>query len=137
MPRECEREKKMDQFIRWIGMVALVLAAGCGKQEVQVVKPRPAQETDVAVWVDQVGITGGQIQREASRLFSNVPKNLPPDQIPAIQMKLLQQAVDNLVVRQLVKAEMDRSNVLISREEIEKGSRTLKRGWGKATRWRC
>ncbi|NCA83077.1 MAG: hypothetical protein EOM72_10080 [Opitutae bacterium] len=120
----------MDQFIRWIGMLALVLAAGCGKKEVQVVKPRPAQETDVAVWVDQVGITGGQIQREASRLFSNVPKNLPPDQIPEVQMRLLQQAVDNLVVRQLVKAEMDRSNVLISREEIEKGKQDLEKGLG-------
>lgn len=120
----------MNQFIRWIGILALVLAAGCGEKDVQVVTPRPAQETDVAVWVDQVGITGGQIQREASRLFSNVPKDLPPDQISAIQMKLLQQAVDNLVVRQLVKAEMDRSNVLISREEIEKGKQDLEKGLG-------
>ena len=120
----------MAHCIRWIGMLALILAAGCGKKEAQVVKPQMPQDKEVAVWVDEVGITAGQIQREASRLFSNVPKNLPPEQMQAAQMKLLQQAVDNLVVRQLVKAEMDRSGVLISREEIEKGKLDLEKGLG-------
>jgi parvulin-like peptidyl-prolyl isomerase len=121
----------MTQFIRWIGVLALVLAvAGCHKKEAQVVTPRQTLGTEVAVWVDQVGITGGQIQREAGRLFANVPKDVPPEQMPTIQMKLLQQAVDNLVIRQLVKAEMDRSGVLISQEEIEQGKRDLEKGLG-------
>jgi parvulin-like peptidyl-prolyl isomerase len=120
----------MKKFIRWIGVAALVLASGCGKKEAQVVTPKPPMGTDVAVWVDQAGITGGQIQREATRLFANVPKDLPPEQMQAVQMKLLQQAVDNLVVRQLVKAEMERSGVLISQEEIDKGKQDLEKGLG-------
>lgn len=120
----------MTQVSRWIGILGLVLATGCGKNAAKVVTPRAPQVSEVAVWVDQVGITSGQIQREAARLFSNVPKDLPPEQISAIQMKLLQQAVDNLVVRQLVKAEMERSNVLISAAEINQGKKDLEKGLG-------
>lgn len=121
----------MTQLIRWISVLALVWAvAGCKKKEAQVVNPRAATESEVGVWVDQVGITAGQIQREAARLLSSVPKNVPPDQMGAIQMRVLQQAVDNLVVRQLVKAEMERSNVLISQEEIEQGKIELEKGLG-------
>ena len=108
----------------------VVAAVGCNKKEAQVVTPKPMTGTEVAVWVDQVGITGGQVQREASRLFSKVPKDVPPEQLPTIQMKVLQQAIDNLVVRQLVKAEMERSGVLISQEEIDKGKQDLEKGLG-------
>jgi peptidyl-prolyl cis-trans isomerase C len=125
-----ERKTTMVQMMRWIGVLALVLAAGCGKKEEQVVTPNPSMATEVAVWVDQVGITSGQIQKEASRLFLNVPKDVPPEQIPMIQMRVLQQAVDNLVVRQLVKGEMERSGVLISQDEVEKGKQDLQKGLG-------
>lgn len=120
----------MNHHIRWIGMAALVLAAGCGRKETQMVQPRPVSGTETVVWVDQAGITSGQIQREVGRLIANVPRDLPPDQLQAVQMKVLQQAVDNLVVRQLVKAELERSGVRISREEIEKGKQDLEKGLG-------
>ena len=120
----------MAQIIRWIGILAVVLAAGCGKKEAQVVTPGMPKDTEVAVWVDEVGLTSGQIQREASRLFANVPKDLPPDQMQVAQLRVLQQAVDNLVVRQLVKSEMERSGILISQEEIEKGKQDLEKGLG-------
>ena len=111
-------------------MALAVLAGGCGKKEAQVVEPRVGGATEVAVWVDQAGITHGQIQKEATRLFAHVAKNVPPEQVPAIQARILAQAVDNLVMRQLVKAEMERSGVLISREDIEKGKRDLEKGLG-------
>lgn len=120
----------MTQIIRWLGAAALVLAAaGCGKKEAQTVKPN-ALGSEVAVWVDQTGITGAQIQREANRLFSHVPKDLPADQIPAMQVRLLNQAVDNLVVRQLVRAEMERSGTVITREELEQGKQDLEKALG-------
>lgn len=120
----------MAQNIRWIGIVALVLAAaGCGKKEAQVVTPK-LTGSEVAVWVDQAGITGSQIQREASRLFSHVPKDVAPEQIPEIQARLLNQAIDNLVTRQLVRAEMEHSGVLITREELEKGKKDLEKALG-------
>lgn len=120
----------MKQRIWMIGAVALVAAAGCGKKEAQTVTPRQQMAAEVVVWVDQAGITGAQVQKEASRLISHVPKDVPAEQMPAIQMRLLQQAVDNLVVRQLVKAEMERSGVLISQEELEKGKQDLEQGLG-------
>ena len=119
----------MKQFIRWVGVLALALAAGCGKKDAQVVKPRPVA-SEVWVWVDQAGITSGQIQQEASRLFASVPKDFPPEQMPAAQARVVQQAVDNLVIRQLVTAEMGRSGVLISQEEVEQGKKDLEKGLG-------
>ncbi len=120
----------MTQLIRWIGILALVWTVGCGKKEAQIVKPQPTMGEEVAVWVDDVGLTGAQIQAEASRLFSNVPQDVDPERLPIIQMQLLQQAVDNLVVRQLVRSEMDRSGILISQEEVEKGKADLEKGLG-------
>lgn len=120
----------MNLFIRSVRLLALVLVAGCGKKEAQTVTPRQQMATEVAVWVDQVGITGAQIQKEALRLISHVPKETPAEQMPTIQLRLLQQAVENLVVRQLVKAEMERSGVLISQAELDKGKQELEKGLG-------
>ena len=120
----------MKRTFGWMVMAAAALAvAGCGKKEAQTVQPSKLGE-EVAVWVDQTGITGAQIQREASRLFSHVPKDLPADQIPAVQARLLNQAIDNLVIRQLVRAEMERSGTIISREELEKGKKDLEAALG-------
>ena len=122
----------MKHTMAWMGLLALALgvAAGCGKKEAQVVTPGGMKSDEVAVWVDQAGITHGQIQREASRLFSHVPQDTPAEQISQIQARILSQAVDNLVVRQLVKAEMERSGVLISQEELEQGKKDLEKGLG-------
>ena len=120
----------MTRIIRGIGILALVLAAGCGKKDAQVVMPTKPSDTEVAVWVDQTGLTSGQIQREASRLFANVPKDLTPEQVQTAQVKALQQAIDNLVVRELVRAEMARSGILISQAEIDKGKADLEKGMG-------
>lgn len=120
----------MKKMLGWMMTAAAVwAAAGCGKKEAQTVQPSKLG-AEVAVWVDQTGITGLQIQREASRLFSHVPKDLPADQIPAVQARLLQQAIDNLVVRQLVRAEMERSGVVITREELDKGKQDLEKALG-------
>ena len=113
-------------------MAALGLAlaaAGCGDKEAQVVEPRAADQA-VAIWVDQASILQSQVQKEATRLFANVPKDVPAEDVPRIQARLLAQAVDNLLVRQLVKAEMERSGVLVTAEELEQGKKDLERGLG-------
>jgi len=120
----------MTQLIRWIGILALVWTVGCGKKEAQVVTPKATMGSEVAVWIDDVGLTGAQIQAEAGRLFSKLPQDMDPERLPVIQMQLLQRAVDNLVVRQLVRGEMARSDILISQEEIEKGKADLEKGLG-------
>lgn len=121
----------MARMTRWMGWMAVaVMLAGCGRKEAQVVTPRPAHATDVAIWVDNASITHGELQREASRLFGNIAANVPPEQVPAAQAQVLRQAVDNLVVRALVRGEMERSGVTISRDELEAGKRDLERGLG-------
>ncbi|NLG33887.1 MAG: hypothetical protein GX548_00885 [Lentisphaerae bacterium] len=121
----------MTRWAQWMGLAMLAVGtAGCGQKEAQVVEPRVHEAAEVSIWVDQAGITQGEIQREASRLFGSVAQNVPPEQIPEVQVRLLSQAVDNLVMRQLVRAEMERSGVLISREEIEQGKRDLEKGLG-------
>jgi peptidyl-prolyl cis-trans isomerase C len=120
----------MKSRVRWLAMgwVAL-MAVGCGKQEAQVVQPK-LESKDVAIWVDNVGILQSQVQREVARLYDNVPKDTPQEQIPMIRARTVSQAVDNLVVRQLVRAEMERSGVIITGEELEEGKKNLEKGLG-------
>lgn len=120
----------MAQYVRWIGILAVALAAGCGKKDVQVVKPQVTPDSEVAVWVDQTSISTGQIRQEVDRLFAHVPKDLPPEQLEAAKARILRQAVDNLVSRQLVQAEMERSGVLITQAEIDAGKQQLEKGLG-------
>jgi peptidyl-prolyl cis-trans isomerase C len=123
---------EMTRLIRWIGVLALVWTVGCGQKEAQVVTPKAQIGTEVAVWVDDIGINGSEIQAEVKRLFEKLPAGITADQLPVVQMRLLQQAVDNLVVRQLVRGEMSRSGILISQEEIEKGKADLEKGLGQS-----
>ena len=95
------------------------------------IKHEPAK--DVVVWVDQAGITSAEVQSEADRLFSRGPQDIPPDQIPAIKEKLQQQAEENLVVRQLVKAEMQGSGVAITQEEVEMGKQNMEKNLPEGT----
>jgi hypothetical protein len=125
-----ERKQGMKHFWRLIMVVAMVWGAGCGKKSAQVVKPNLINPDDVAVWVDQSGITAGQVQREVNRLFAQVPANIPADQIPGIQARLVGEAVEGLIVRQLVRNEMERSKSIITREEIEKGKKDLEAALG-------
>jgi len=120
----------MTRLIHWIGILALIWTVGCGNKEAQIVTPKAEMATEVAVWVDDAGITGAEIQAEVKRLFSQLPKNISAEELPVVQMRLLEKAVDNLVIRQLVRGEMNRSGILISQEEIEKGKADLEKGLG-------
>jgi parvulin-like peptidyl-prolyl isomerase len=121
----------MTRMVQWlvIGILACGLL-GCGKREAKVVKPSGVQESEVAIWVDQVGITSGQVQQEVIRLAPQPPTGLPPEELAKFQLRVLQQAVDNLVVRQLVKSEMERSDILISQADIEVAKEELQQTLG-------
>jgi peptidyl-prolyl cis-trans isomerase C len=116
------------QWMAWAGLAAV--AAGCGRQEAQVVEARPPAAAEVAVWVDNAGLTQGQIQRLAARMFARVPPETPPEQMAEIKSRILQQAVETLIMRQLVQAEMERSGVLISQVELEAAKDDLEAGLG-------
>ncbi len=120
----------MKHFWRLLMVVVMVWGVGCGKKNAQVVKPSRINPDDVAIWVDQTGITAGQVQREANRLFAQVPPNIPADQIPGIQARLMGEAIEGLVVRQLVRNEMERAKTIITRDEIEKGKKDIEAALG-------
>ncbi|MDR0993999.1 MAG: peptidylprolyl isomerase [Verrucomicrobiota bacterium] len=117
-------------WIRFLMAVVLMTAAGCGKKDAQVVTPGEFNPNDVAIWVDQVGIPAMALQREANRLFVNLARDLPPDRVQETQIRVLRQAVDNLVIRQLVESEMERSGILISQAEVEQAKKDLEKGLG-------
>lgn len=109
----------MTQMIRWIGILALVWTVGCGKKDAQVVTPEAASGTEVAIWVDDSSISAAQVQAEVGRLSSQAPKDISPDLIPDMKRRILQQAIDNLVVRLVLLREMDQSEIWISQTEVE------------------
>lgn len=121
----------MARIAQWAVIWVLVLSGvGCGKKEAKVVQPSAFRESEVAIWVDQVGITSGQVQKEVTRLFAHVPNTLPPAELAQAQQQAVSQAVDNLVVRQLVRAELERSGMLISQAEIDAAKEDLQKSMG-------
>jgi hypothetical protein len=86
--------------------VALALATGCGAREKKVVEPSRTEQ-DIAIWVNGAGITRNDIQWETARLMASMPKTDTTDEMQ-LWVRGFQQAVDNLVVRQLIRSEMRR-----------------------------
>lgn len=122
----------------WVWLVALLLglAVGCGKKGIQEVRPRGSlDDNEVVIRVDQAGITRGQVRAEAQRMFRSVPDNLPPEQVEIAQQRILAGAVDNLITRQLLRAEMGRSGLLISQDDIEAAKKQLEEAFGGGTSW--
>ena len=119
----------MKRYLVVAMLAAGVVLSGCGKKKAQVVTPS-VDPASVSIRVDQAVITHGQIQSEAMRLYQNVAQNVTEDQLPAVQQRLVYQAIENLLVRQLVRAEMERSDILISQEEVEQGKRALEQSLG-------
>ena len=104
------------------------LATACRKKETRVVDPNQLDPNAPAIYVDDAVITVGQIGREVARNAANLPKNLTDEQRAEAQQRLLRQAVDLLVVRQLVAAALDRSSEIITTAEIEAAKESLIEG---------
>lgn len=104
------------------------LATACRKKEARVVDPNQLDPNAPAIYVDDAVITVGQIGREVARNAASLPKNLTDEQREAAQQRLLRQAVDLLVIRQLVSAALDRSAEIITSDEIEAAKASLIEG---------
>ena len=112
-------------------LLALVLGA-CKGKDAKVVKPEDQQwsDKDTVIWVDESGISLGDLRREMQRQLMHMPPNLSEDQIKAYQARCTQISIDNLIIRRLLEKELDRSGMLISREEVEEAKKTLEAGLG-------
>ena len=119
----------------WIFAMGLLLALGmaaCKDRNAKVVTPDGGQwsEKDTVIRVDESGISLGELRREMQRQLMHMPPNLSEEQIKAYQARCTQIAIDNLVIRRLLEREMDRSGMLISRDEVEEAKKTLEAGLG-------
>ena len=123
----------MTRMVQWlvIGILACGLL-GCGKREAKVVKPSGS-----GVGSGYLGGSGGHHLRTGSARgdsFGAPAPDGPSAGVGKVSTRVLQQAVDNLVVRQLVKAEMERSDILISQADIEV-AKELQQTLGEGGRW--
>ncbi len=115
-----------------LALFAAFAAAGCGEKSAKVVKPEDQQwdNKDTVIWIDESGITLGELRSEMHRQMLHMPPNLSEAQTRAYQARCTQISIDNLIVRRLLEREMDRSGILISQEEVEAAKKTLEEGLG-------
>lgn len=99
--------------------VAAAVLAGCGKEKGAVVVPNAMDDSQIVIWVGETGIPQGMLRAEIARLEKGVPPNLDGDALKTVRMQLLDRAIENIVMRALVKTAYDRSGMVISREEID------------------
>lgn len=118
-------------------MIALALlvalcAAGCKEKAAKVVKPEDQQwqNKDTVIYVDESGITLGELRAEMHRQMLHMPQGLSEEQVKAYHARTTQISIENLIVRRLLERELDRSGILISQEEVETAKKTLEEGLG-------
>lgn len=115
-----------------LALTAAIAGAGCGEKSAKVVKPEDRQwgNKDTVIWVDESGITLGELRAEIQRQLLHMPPNLSEEQMKAYQGRCTQVSIDNLVVRRLLEREMDRSGILISQSEVDEAKKILEAGLG-------
>lgn len=113
-------------------LLAALFAAGCKEKAAKVVKPEDQQwqNKDTVIYVDESGISLGELRAEMHRQMLHMPQGLTEDQIKAYQGRCTQISIENLIVRLLLERELDRSGILISQEEVEEAKKTLEEGLG-------
>lgn len=99
--------------------VAVAVLAGCGKEKGAVVVPNLADDSQIVIWVGDTGIPQGMLRAEIGRLEKGIPPHLQEDALKAVRIQVLERAIENIVMRTLVKTAYDRSGMVISREEID------------------
>lgn len=115
-----------------MGLLLALGMAACKDQNAKVLKPEAQQwsDKDTVIRVDESGITLGELRGEMQRQLLHMPPNLSEEQTRAYQARSTQVAIDNLIIRHLLEREMDRTGMLISRDEVEEAKKTLEAGLG-------
>lgn len=71
-----------------------------------------------AVKINDQIITRGQLDAEVSRLLSMAQQRLPPERIEQIKPRLIQQALDGLLLKTLLLQAVEAENVVVTDEEM-------------------
>ena len=115
--------------------LALLLALGmsaCKDKAAKVVKPedREWSNKDIVIWVDESGISLGELRAEMHRQMLHMPPGLNQEQTQAYQARATQISIENLSIRRLLERELDRSGILISQNEVDEAKKVLENGLG-------
>ena len=112
-----------------MSMVTVLLAlmvAACGKKaEKKQLAPTEADPGQIVIWVDHAGISQGELQAEITRLARGIPPNLTEEQLAQIRVRILDQAINELITRQLIRSAYENSGVVIPQEEVEKAKEAI------------
>lgn len=105
---------------------ALAVACGCGKKgEKKQLAPQEADPGQVVIWVDGAGITQGELQADVTRLSRGIPPGLTEEQMQQLRIRVINQAIDGLITRQLIKGAYERSGIVIPQEDVDKAKEAL------------
>jgi parvulin-like peptidyl-prolyl isomerase len=100
--------------------LALAFAVGCGKKKAeQTLTPGAIDSSQVVIWVDDAGITHGEVMAEVARMSRGLPPNLDEEQLNKARLRILSKAIDDLVLRQLIRGEYGRSGVAIPQDDVD------------------
>ena len=99
--------------------------AGCGKEKGAVVVPNLADDSQIVIWVGDTGIPQGMLRAEIGRLERGIPPHLQEDALRAVRMQVLDRAIENIVMRALVKTAYDRSGMVIAQEEVDQAKQAI------------
>ena len=113
----------MNGMLKWTTALlaaALLAGAGCGKKEAaKTLQPGAVDAGQVVIWVDDASITHGQVMAEVMRMSRGIPQDMPAEQLEQVRLRILSRAIDDLIVRQLIRGEYARSGMVIPQDDVD------------------
>lgn len=81
--------------------------------------PQPAvSPTSVVVTVNGAGITAAELDRQMGMIMSSMRNRLPPEQLAQLGPRFRDQAINQLVAKELLNQEVEKAQITASAEEI-------------------
>ncbi len=143
---------KHSMWMAALGLTIGLLVAGCGKKEaapeqpgadlsqakdifsepVQAAPPAApaisANPAEVVAVVGGVNITAGEADAEAAKIMDMARLRLPPARLAQLQPQINDQAVQNLVLKTLITAAIEKENITIDDAEYDKAVKQVEAG---------
>lgn len=118
-----------------VGVCLTAIMVGCGRSAEQANPPPQVQEpqsltevfqrhaaeqsgTTVVATVSGVEITRAELDREAQNLTANVQQRLGPERAAQLQTQIRKQALESLIVQQLLKRAISNENIEVTDAEV-------------------
>lgn len=125
---------------------SMLAAVGCSKKKTEAPQPQvdlsqsmdifqrpvpPAQALSPTAAVATINgheVTGAQLQSEMAALITRARGRFPPEQLAQMQPRLREQALDQIIARQLLLEAVDRENIQVTADEFAAARAKLESG---------